>query len=114
MDFAGLTPSLTVDSALRRYDNSVIDATVVGFHWLDELLEIELLVSLDQKMLGINEVTHPLGGELEQRRVSAVAVHGSSILSLLSPDVRAILRRQHVPLQPRLFQQVDVAALVYW
>ena len=24
IDFAGLTPSLTVDSALRRYDNSVI------------------------------------------------------------------------------------------
>ena len=26
IDFAGLTPSLTVDSALHRYDNSVIDA----------------------------------------------------------------------------------------
>ena len=67
-----------MSSALTKHfrvnGRSAVVATVVVFKWLDELLEVELLVYLDQKMLGVDEVTHPLGGELEEPRVSAVAV----------------------------------------
>ena len=53
---------------------SAVFTTVVGFKWFNKLLKVELLVNLDKQILGIDEVAHPLGSKLEQRRVSAVPV----------------------------------------
>ena len=85
---------------------SAVVATVVAFKRLDELLEVELLVYPDEEVIGVYEISETLCRELKQCGVSAVAVQW--IEHRLAPmlDVRAILRRQHVPLQPRLFQQV--------
>ena len=53
---------------------SAIVPTVLFLKRLDELLEVELLVYLDEKVIGVDEVPETLGGELKQCGVSAVAV----------------------------------------
>jgi len=49
-------------------------STVIVFKRFDELLEVKLLVYLDQKVIGVDEVLETLGCKLKQRGVSAMAV----------------------------------------
>ena len=91
---------------------SAVVATVVVFKWLDELLEVELLVYLDQKMLGVDEVTHPLGGELEEPRVSAVAVQLIEHFIALIARCSCRFKPTACPSSTQVFQQSDCPALV--
>ena len=82
---------------------SAVVTTVVVFKRLDELLEVELLVYLNDKMiLGVNSLRCSV---VNWKRMESLLWQssGSRIMSLLKPDVRAILPRQHVPLRPRPF-----------
>ena len=51
------------------------------FTGLDELLGIEPSVNRDEKAIEINEVIEALGGELEQRGVSAVGLVGRASIN---------------------------------
>ena len=90
---------------------SAVVTTVVVFKRLDELLEVELLVYLDEKVIwDVNSLGRFV---VNWQRMESLMWRssGSRIVSLLKPDVRAILRRQHVPLRSRLFQQSVYSAL---
>ena len=92
---------------------SAVVATVVVFKRLDELLEVELLVYLDEKVVGVYEISEALGGELKQRGVSAVAVQW--IEHRFAPETEWFVpfySAPHVCLQPRLFQQSDLSAVL--
>ena len=54
--------------------------------------EIELLVYLDEPVLGVDEVSRPLAGELERSRVSSVTIECVEHLGFsLIFDARAIV-----------------------
>ena len=74
-----------------------IVAAVVVFERFYELLELELLVNLNKQMLGIDEVSETLVGELEQGGVPAVPVEGIKHPDrLLVYDTHAILFPVHI------------------
>ena len=53
---------------------SAVVPTVVFLKRFDELLEVELLVYLDEKVIGVDEVSETLCRKLKQRGISAMAV----------------------------------------